>query len=400
VKLEGHQVVNHNQQSSATRHLVWVYGNPIDKLDAATWIETSSELCRLGWRVTLVASGSAGEQFRRGVRVLCIPTPQVYFLRQSVFHLRLLCLLAREWNKADVILFHQMSAPWILPLRAARRLMGRRYPLLVMDTRDLDVPDVSVKKRLRLLYCALARLLANRWADGQTAITQRMADLVRIPPQQLWGVWESGVNLERFAFAQTARRWPSDGEPIHLIYIGALLHERNLLPLCQAVEEVNAEGMKFVLSLIGTGLARADLERFALQTNGHIRVIPPVPHNDVPQWLAQAHIGVTSIFAPEQEIFQASSPIKLFEYMAAGLPVLATRTPCHTDVVRDGEYVFWVERADVPALTSALRLAWRNQSALREMGNQAATAAQIWSWRVSAEKLKAALEYGLTRGDY
>jgi glycosyltransferase involved in cell wall biosynthesis len=313
-----------------------------------------------------------------------------------VFHLLLLGRLAREWQTIDVILFHAMSAVWMLPLRLVRRLTGGRRPLLMMDTRDLPVPD-SLRARLRVGFYGLVQRLANRWADGQTAITPQMAQLVHIPSHQLWGTWPSGVNPERFAPARADRRWPSAHGPVHLIYVGVLLHERNLLPLCQAVREANRAGMAFRLWLVGDGAARADLEEYASGAGGQIRVIPPVPHEDIPQWLAKAHVGVTALFSPGETLFQASSPIKLFEYMAAGLPVLAMRMPCHTNVVGDGDYVFWVERPDVPDLLAGLQLIWDHREVLSTMGSAAAVAAQGWTWRAAAEKLKQSLEYGLAR---
>lgn len=389
--------MNCDHRSSAVPHLVWVYGeSATDSLDAATWLETSSELCKLGWRVTLVTAGPAGHQWFRGVKVLCIPMPRVYLLRQVVFHIRLLHFLVQQWATTDVILFHSMSAPWILPLRPLRRLTGRRRPLLVMDTRTVPMAPVMValwKDQLRALFQILMHRLANCWADGQMTITQRMAKTVRIPSQQLWGTWPSGVNLDRSVPAQVARRWPLPGEPICLIYIGVLHYERNLMTLSRAVEKANAEGMAFVLSLVGDGTERADLEEFADQTEGRIRIVPPVPHEQVWEVLAQAHAGVLPF--PDEEKFQVSSPIKLFEYMAAGLPILATRIACHTDVVGSGEYTFWAEDASVEGLLAAMRLVWQNRDSLSKMGSQAATAAQAWTWHESAKRLKLSLEYGL-----
>jgi glycosyltransferase involved in cell wall biosynthesis len=187
------------------------------------------------------------------------------------------------------------------------------------------------------------------------------------------------------------------GEPIHLIYIGSLLHVRNLFPLCQAVERSNIEGMKFRLSLVGDGEARHDLENFALHTDGRIRVWQPVSHDQVPKILGQAHVGVTSPFYPNREIFQASSPIKLFEYMAAGLPILATRMACISDVVKNGDYTFWVGQADVVEFLEALCIIWKSQSTLSKMGAKAADAASFWTWRKSAMALRTALEYGLAK---
>ena len=99
-------------------HLVWIYpGSLADDLDAATWLDTTAELRRLGWQVTLIAVGPAGQQRVRGVEVLCVPKPEIYLVRQCVYHIRLLRLLARQWAMIDVILCHQMSLPWVLPVR-------------------------------------------------------------------------------------------------------------------------------------------------------------------------------------------------------------------------------------------------------------------------------------------
>lgn len=389
--------MNSDHLSLGVTHLVWVYTEtPTDKLDAVTWLETTRKLRELGLCVTLVAAGPAGRQCIQGVEVLCIPKPRVYVIRQVVFHIRLLRLLVRWWTTIDVILFHPMSAPWLLPLRLIRRSRGRRRPLLVMDTRSAPMAPVMVtlwKDQLRAWLQMFMNRLANYLADGQTTITQRLARTLHIPPQKLWGTWPSGVNLTQFASAQMARRWPVDGGPIHLIYVGVLHYERNLMLLCRAVERANVEGMAFILSLTGDGTERLDLEKFALQTEGRVRVLPPVPHDQVPGLLAQAHVGVLPF--PDEEKFRVSSPIKLFEYMAAGLPILATRIVCHTDVVSGGEYVFWAEDASIEGLLAAMRLIWHDRTSLDRMGREAAIAAQAWTWQASARELNTALERGL-----
>jgi hypothetical protein len=66
----------------------------IDKLHAATWLDTTHELREMGWRVTLIAAGPAGHQCVRGVEVRCIPKPQLYLIGQVAFHARLLRFLA------------------------------------------------------------------------------------------------------------------------------------------------------------------------------------------------------------------------------------------------------------------------------------------------------------------
>ncbi len=385
-------------QNNGSSKLVWIYSGHISNaLDAATWLDVTKGMRNLGWRVNLIAFGADGKYMVDGVEVYGFAVPDFYFIRHLIFHLRVILYILQNWKRIDIVLFHPMSAPWLLPLRFIRCLHGDKLPLFLMDTRDFNPTGGNIKNRIRFTYGNLVRYLANYWADGQTAITVRMANFLHIPDDHLLGTWPSGVSLELFTPAQVMRKWPMKGDCVRLIYIGALLRERNLLTMCQAVEEANAKGMNFHFSLFGEGAARADLEAFSRRANGRIDVFSQVPHEQIPVILAQAHVGVTSLFFTDEELYQASSPIKLFEYMAAGLPILAPRMPCHSDFIGNGKYVFWVDRVDLSALTEVLQLIWDSRSSLSKMGSLAATAASNWTWHASAMKLKIALEYGLGR---
>lgn len=384
--------------------LVWVYTDSLQAaLDAATWLETTQELRRLGWQVKLVVPGPREVQAIHGVSVVSIPKPNVYLLRQVIFHLSVLAFLLREWSRLDVILFHQMSAPWLLPLRWLRAVTRRRAPLLIMDTRTVPmIPThlATTRDRVRNAFDHLMNRAANRLADGQTAITLRMAQVVGVPREKLLGVWPSGVNPVRFAQARAQRCWPKADEPVQLIYVGAVQLERHLVQLAEAVEAANAAGMAFRFMVVGSGSAQEELAEMAQRSNGRIIMIPPVPHADVPAFLAQAHVGVLPF--PDEERFRVSSPIKLFEYMAAGLAVLATRIVCHTDVVEqtvERPYTFWAADAGVDGLLAALKEIWQRRADLPAMGQSAAAASDGWTWPASAQKLSRALERGLQQVD-
>jgi glycosyltransferase involved in cell wall biosynthesis len=383
-------------------HLVWVHTDSLqNSLDAATWLETTKALRLLGWRTTLISAGPADLRSIWGVSVHSVPKPDVYLLRQVVFHLRVLVFITKNWAQIDVILFHQMSAPWLLPLRLLRKIKRQRLPLIVMDSRTVPmIPShlASWRDRLRNVFDRLMNRAANFLADGQTAITLRMGQALHIPPAQLLGVWSSGVNQERFIAAQAARRWPDDAQSVQLIYVGAVQLERHLTQLAEAIVAANQAGMRFCLTVVGDGSARAALQKMAEQDPDWIRVVAPVPHAQIPAYLAQAHVGVLPF--PDEERFRVSSPIKLFEYMAAGLPVLATRIVCHTDVVGDGAFAFWAEDATVPGLFAALSLIWRQRDELPTMGRASAVAALEWTWSATARKLSRALELGLRRAGY
>lgn len=386
--------------------LFWLYtGSATGNLDAATWLEPTFELRVLGWQVTLVAEGSGDQIQVRGIDVRTLRRPRLWLIGQAVFHLRALALLASQWRDTDVVLFHSMSAPWMLTLRLAG-LLGLRRPLLVMDTRSLPMADPSherARDRLRRRYHLWMEHLANGLADGRLAITERMAEAVRIPPRKLWGTWPSGVAPEPIREAAGRRRWPTatetpdaaTGEAVELLYIGTLSHERNLMTLCRAVEDADLAGCRYRLTLIGEGPQRRELERYAAASRGRIRVLPQIPHERIPDVLARAHVGVLPF--PDEEKFRVSSPIKLFEYMASGLPVLATRIQCHTDVIGRGEHVVWAYGSSQKALADALARLWERRGQLPRMGERSAQAVGAWTWRASARKLSEALIAGVTQ---
>ena len=154
------------------------------------------------------------------------------------------------------------------------------------------------------------------------------------------------LNINKFSNVLKNRQWPvSSSDPVIIIYIGTLNYERNLMTLCKAVVEANHQNMNFILLLYGEGTEKEDLETFASYENGSIKVFDTIPHDRIPDILSCAHIGALPF--PDEDKYRVSSPIKLFEYMGAGMPILATKIVCHTDVMGNSDYVFWAENASI-----------------------------------------------------
>ena len=382
------------QPTNGRLRLAWV--SPITpwKLDTVTWLDTTRELRQLGMDVTLLAAGPPGPSAYRGIEVFNIERPETYLIGRVLFHLRLLGYLLPRLSRFDFILFHPISAIWLFPIR----FLGRKRPLLVMDSRDLlDTSATTLKARLRNGFERFNYWLAGHLVDGQTAITPRLARLVGIPEHQLWGIWPSGVKPETFAESRGSRRWPKVEQPVRLIYAGIFLEQRNLLPLAKAVKRANEEGMSFELSLFGEGPLRPALENFARETGGSVRIEAAVPYEQIPGKLGEAHIGVTSLPDNDDIKYEASSPLKMFEYMAAGMPMVSTKNHCHVDVAGHKRYMFWAAMPEEEQLLSALREVWAAREQLSELGREAYRDVNEWTWAASARKLYLALEGGLRR---
>ena len=128
------------------------------------------------------------------------------------------------------------------------------------------------------------------------------------------------------------------------------------------------------LVLVGDGRSRAAVERKAVQMGIRQSLIftGEVQHEHIPGMLSMADVAV----APFEPFFpgKGGSALKVFEYMAAGKAIVATRTGQIAEVIRDGENGLLVDPYDVNGFAKGLiRLlsnpaerAWLGQNARQE----------------------------------
>ena len=132
---------------------------------------------------------------------------------------------------------------------------------------------------------------------------------------------ERKISLDKVAVLR--EKYGLEGKKI-ICFIGGLVHWHNFDLLLHAVKEVQESFSNVVMMFIGDGPLKDHIKESAknltLQSDS-ILFVGKVPHSDVPVYLKLADIAVI----PETNDFR--SPIKMFEYMAMGLPVIAPRKP-------------------------------------------------------------------------
>lgn len=144
------------------------------------------------------------------------------------------------------------------------------------------------------------------------------------------------------------------------------------------------------LLLVGDGPERPAIEARARQRGVHLVCTGTVDHADLPRHLAAMDVGL--VLAPADAAFHYS-PLKLAEYLAAGLPVVAPAVGTVTARLTDGVDALLVDPADPTALGAALR-ALRAEPALRDRLSVAGRAAAEahWSWDEQVRRVVAAID--------
>jgi glycosyltransferase involved in cell wall biosynthesis len=150
------------------------------------------------------------------------------------------------------------------------------------------------------------------------------------------------------------------------------------------------------LLLVGDGPERARVERLARERGISVRCTGTVAHDAIPEHLAAMDVGL--VLASDEQAFHYS-PLKLAEYFAAGLAVVAPRAGALPAQLRDGVDAVLVPAGDRDALAHALQRLRDDPEARARLGRAArSVAAERWSWDQSAKTALAAIA-GVRDGD-
>jgi glycosyltransferase involved in cell wall biosynthesis len=110
-----------------------------------------------------------------------------------------------------------------------------------------------------------------------------------------------------------------------------------------------------------------------------LKFVDRVPNREVPHWIRAC--DVVTIPWPWTE-FSAyfTSPLKLFEYMAAGVPIVATDLPSLREVLRHGENAWLVEPGSSRSLGEGLKIVLGDWSTAQRLAAQARSDVHCFTW--------------------
>lgn len=267
-------------------------------------------------------------------------------------------------------LYERYSLWSVAGLRFAR---SRRIPFLL----EVNAPLVQEQEIYRQLQMKEA-------AEGIERFLFTEADAVFVPSGELKSyilsrvgdrrrlyVTPNGVDMARFSDrrASGVSAESSDSERFSVVFVGSLKPWHGVSILVQAFERVRQSIPEARLLVVGDGPVRCEVEELRSRLGPEtVLLTGEVPHQEVPRWLEKADVGVAPY--PDLEDFYFS-PLKVVEYMAAGLPVVASSVGQLQSLVRDGKTGLLVPPGDPEALAEALVLLAKDRKYRLRMGRRA-----------------------------
>jgi glycosyltransferase involved in cell wall biosynthesis len=234
----------------------------------------------------------------------------------------------------------------------------------------------------------------------------RTADLIVTPSREILPDWvprsrvlevEWGADTTLFAPAGTGNTSWNRGAPgMTAVFAGAFRAWHGAVQLVEAVRLLRARGIADVRAvLVGDGPERAATEE-AARGLSDVVFTGALPHQRMPSALAAADVGVAPFDVARHPPLRLGfywSPLKIFEYLASGLPVVAPAVPRLRALVADGVEGVLYDPPAPPALADAL-MVLRDPDVRRRMGAAArARAERDYSWRAHCLALSDALRH-------
>ena len=380
-------------------------------------VHTAHALARAGWGVRLLAQRSAGpatsaadalasyglEPHRR-LRIVPLPVARVDGLEWLEIHTRLAitnwsyalaCLadVLRLRTRPTAIVTRDPRLTWVF-LRS-RRLHRRPVVYEVheifstrpRDNQSLDPEQIrGVADRTRALEAGVFRE-----ADLLLPLTRACAEIL----EEGYGV--PSDRLIVVPDATTAPRGPlppRDPAVRTVVYAGQLYRWKGVDTLLRAMTEL-PEARLVVLG--GRGQAddpdlaacRAQARDLGIEDRVDFRGF--VPHAEVRTTIAGAGVAVLPL--PDNLMARYfTSPLKLFDYMAAGGPIVASDLPTVREVLADGDNALLVPPEDPAALSAAIRRLLVNPGLADRLRRTAYDQVRAFTWDARAARIIEALE--------
>ena len=271
------------------------------------------------------------------------------------------CYLAARWYHKPLI-FEINDMPLVSPQVLHRRLLHTIsvYLLKKMVARCAVVisPSEPIAQKMLDLYKARAsRVLRNIPPYQSPIVSQRLRECLGLP------------STTRIA-----------------LYQGSLIHDRGLTLLIRAAAFLDPN---IVLVFMGKGESQATLEACIDQqgVEHRVKMLPAVPYADLLSWTASADLGLIIYEAGSPNV-PMMLPNKLFEYLMAGVPVLASPLEAVVEIVEKHQVGSIISSLDPQEIAHTINTMLSNQAEMTIMKHNAlAIAKNELRWDIEAQQL-------------
>lgn len=353
--------------------------------DTRIFHKEAKTLVGAGYDVTLIVQHERDEVVD-GVRIIALPKPRNRVARMFGLTWRAFRLALRQ--RADIYHFHDPELllwGWLLQKITHKPVIYdvHEYYADSILTKEW-IPNI-LRRPISKLADKVEKMVAKRLA-GVITVNQHMEGLLK-------KVNGNAITLHNYPSRSFVEKF--NGKPqtdsFSVIYIGGVSKDRGYQVMVDAMWIVRDKEPRARCIIVGPmnkgGLPKLFLEREAsLLQEGGIELTGEVSYQEISQLLSKATIGWYPVL-PTPNYLKAI-PIKIFEYMAAGLPIVCSNMGFVKGIIEQTEYGLLAEAGNPESHAVALLHLLEYPEEAQKMGENGRRAVlEEYNWEKEGKKL-------------
>lgn len=349
------------------------------RTDARIFLKMCRCLASAGHDITLVVADGLGDEKKDGVRIVDAGKPRGRLDRMLGATRRVL----KHALALDADIYH-LHDPELLPAGLA---LKRRGKCVIFDAHE-DLPRQVLSKAY--LHPAARRSVSVAVGAFERFACSRLDAVVAATPAiraKFSGMGISAVDIKNFPMlgeldADVA--WESKAKEV--CYVGGIFASRGIREIVAAIG-LTRSGTR--LRLAGNFIERdVRVEVEAMPGWARVEDLGYLSRLGIKAVLARSMVGLVTLHPTPAYI--ESLPVKMFEYMSAGLPVIASNFPLWRDVIEGNDCGLCVDPLAPQEIANAIDHLVENPEMARRMGENGRRAVhERYNWNIEKEKLLA-----------
>ena len=329
------------------------------------------------YEVSLVVADGLGDEIKEGVRIVDVGKP-------SGRRARILTATRKVFEKAmklDAALYH-LHDPELLGVGLRLKKSGKK---VIFDAHE-DLP-LQVRNKT-YLHPWVRRTAAVAIKHFEAYACRRFDAVVAATPfirDKFLAINPLVADINNYPIIEELQNSVDFDERENAVcYVGYITAVRGIREMVQAMESTPECRL-----LLAGKFQEADVEAGVRDYPEwrHVDFLGFLDRDGIAEILRRARAGLVTLH-PVPNYLDAL-PVKMFEYMAAGVPVIASDFPLWRSIVEDAGCGICVDPRDPLAIAGAIRRILENPEASRIMGENGVRAVrETYNWHAQSQKLR------------